>query len=425
MADESPLGPASRALACSVGIMAYNEAANIATAMETILHQRLTVGHVAELIVVASGCTDATVPIVTAIARHDARVRLLVQERREGKASAINLFLGAARSPLLLMVGADVLVKDGTLDALLHHFGDPSVGMVGGHPLPVNDEGTFLGHTIHLLWRLHDHVARDAPKLGEVVAWRNVVPHIPLDTAVDEISIQALITQLGYRLVYEPRAIVYNRGPATVRDFLHQRRRIYAGHLRIRQQQGYAASTMSAARVGRALLALHPFTAPHAACWTLCAVGLEAVARGLGHYDHRRNRSHHVWEMVASTKPRIAAATQSRQSVLAFRIVEVRPTELEMSTHAVALVTQQITHHMRRALGSDALVAIQPSGTIIALLPVDREEAEQTAQQLIQAIETTPLRVGGHHDGVAVKLACGIIAFSQTQALALAVPAAV
>jgi Glycosyl transferase family group 2 len=268
-------------------------------------------------------------------------------------------------------------------------------------------------------------VARDAPKLGEVVAFRNVVPRIPLDTAVDEMSMQALITQLGYRLVYEPHAIVYNRGPATVRDFLRQRRRIYAGHLRIRQQQGYAASTMSAARVGRALLALHPFTSPCAACWTLGAVGLEALARGLGHYDYRRHRPHHVWEMVASTKPRIAAATQSRLSVLVFRIVDVQQRELELGTRAVALVTQQITHHLRRALGSDAVVAVKRSGTIIALLPADREEAEQTAQQFIQALETTPLRVGGHRDAVAVKLACGIIAFSQTQALALAVPAAV
>src|SRR5919108_3079898 len=119
MADDCPTGLESPSLTCSVGIMAYNEAANIATAIETILHQRLTAAHIAELIVVASGCTDETVPIVAGIAHDDARVRLLVQERREGKAAAINLFLDAAHSPLLLMVGADVLVKDGTLDALL------------------------------------------------------------------------------------------------------------------------------------------------------------------------------------------------------------------------------------------------------------------------------------------------------------------
>src|SRR5437764_8555830 len=282
---------------CSVGIMAYNEEANIAEAIATILEQRVSSGEIAELVVVASGCDDRTVPIVAEIAASDPSVRVIEQECREGKASAINLFIAAARSPVLLMVSADVLVKDGTIDALLRHFEDPTVGMVGGHPTPVNSETTFLGHAVHLQWRRHDRIARQSPKLGEIVAFRNVVPSIPLDTAVDEISIQALITQLGYRLVYEPEALVYNRGPATVRDFLRQRRRIYAGHLRIRQQQGYAASTMSAARVGRALLALHPFTPPRAACWTLGAVSLEALARGLGHYDYRCNRPHHVWEV--------------------------------------------------------------------------------------------------------------------------------
>jgi hypothetical protein len=96
-----------------------------------------------------------------------------------------------------------------------------------------------------------------------------------------------------------------------------------------------------------------------------------------------------------------------------------------LGARTVVLVTQQISQHIRRALGSDAVVAVQPSGIVIAPLPADREEAERTAQQLIQAIEATPLRVGGHRDAVAVKLACGIVAFSQTQALALAVPAAV
>jgi GGDEF domain-containing protein len=98
---------------------------------------------------------------------------------------------------------------------------------------------------------------------------------------------------------------------------------------------------------------------------------------------------------------------------------------LELGARTVALLTQQIIQHIRRALGSDAIVAIKGSGTVIALLPADRDDAEQTAQQLIQAIETTPLRLNGHRDGVAVKLACGIIAFSQSQALALSVPAAV
>src|SRR6478752_1237704 len=211
-------------VACSVGIMAYNEEANIADAIRTILGQELSASHVAELIVVASGCEDGT------------------------------------------------------------------VAMVGGHPIPVNRETSLMGHAVHLQWRMHDRIARQSPKLGEIVAFRNVVPSIPTDTAVDEISIQALVEQLGYRPLYEPLAIVYNRGPTTVRDFLRQRRRIYAGHLRIADQQGYAAPTMSSARVLRALAGSGGFGSPRALAYSVCTIGLEATARGLGHYDVMRQR---------------------------------------------------------------------------------------------------------------------------------------
>src|SRR5690242_8034531 len=132
--------------------------------------------------------------------------------------------------------------------------------MVGGRPVPVNNPATFMGHTVHLLWRLHDRLARIHPKLGEVIAFRNIISGIPSASAVNEISIQELISQLGYKLLYEPDYIVYNTGPLTVGDFLKQRRRIYAGHLRVRDQQNYEASTMNVGAIARQLIAYHDFT---------------------------------------------------------------------------------------------------------------------------------------------------------------------
>ena len=52
------------------------------------------------------------------------------------------------------------------IEKLVSAFEDPSVGMVGGRPTPVNGESTFLGHAVHLQWRLHDQIARDAPSSG-------------------------------------------------------------------------------------------------------------------------------------------------------------------------------------------------------------------------------------------------------------------
>jgi hypothetical protein len=409
--------------AVSVGIMAYNEAANIAAAIESALRQRLQHGHIAEVIVVASGCTDDTVPIVADIARREPRLQLIVQERREGKASAINIFLAAARSPLLVMASADIIIKDGTVNVLLGHFQDPTVGMVGAHPVPVNGESTFLAHAVRLVWQVHDQIAREAPKLGEVVAFRNVVPGIPVDTSVDEISIQALVSQLGYRLVYEPRAIVYNRGPATIGDFLRQRRRIYAGHLQIQHRQGYSASTMSVWRIARALLASGAFAETRTAGWTIGAVGLEALARGLGAYDYLQRRQHQAWEMAATTKSHIAdeANVQSHQSVLVFHIVAFHQHELELGARTSQMLTHQVTERVREGLIPGSVVSTQRGGTIICLLPVDREEAERAAQHAIETVEATPVRCNGHRDGVPVALACGIIAFLRTGPVALAV----
>src|SRR5262249_22471157 len=249
-------------------------------------------------------------------------------ETREGKASAINLFLKQAISPVVVLIGADVLPETSALEYLCAPFRNPKIGMVGGHPIPVNDPATFMGHAVHLLWRLHDQLARVHPKLGEVVAFRNVISGIPSDSPVDEISIQALISQLDYELIYEPACIVYNKGPLTIRDFLKQRRRIYAGHLKVRDQQNYTASTMKIEPIVRQLITCRHFALSSARriLWTLCAIFLEVVARLQGSSDYRQKREHHIWQMVDSTKDLGAARLRVRYmsntlSVIIFRII--------------------------------------------------------------------------------------------------------
>jgi GGDEF domain-containing protein len=416
-AEPAPGQDGVTGLECSVGVMAHNEEANIAHAIGSILRQEMTGGkRIAEVIVVASGCEDRTVEIAAGIASREPRVRLIEQERREGKASAINLFIEAASSPVLAVTGADLMIEDGAFEALLRHFDDPSVGMVGGRPVPVNGTGTFLGHVVHLQWHLHDRIARESPKLGELIVFRNVVPSIPLDTAVDELSLQALITQLGYRLIYEPRAVIYNRGPGTVADFLRQRRRIYAGHLRTREQQAYTASTMSTWRVGRALLSSESFTTPQTALWSVGAVGLEAAARVLGHYDVTSGRrSHAVWEMVGTTKSHIhtGAGTQAQYNVLVFHISNFKLLELQIGLHASRQLARRVADRIQQALGG-VTVSVQEAGTAVAVLPGERAVAERAAGAVVELFEVSPVTSGARGTGTPVTLTCGIIALPQS-----------
>ena len=230
---------------CSLGITAHNEEANIGKLLDCILEQELDTVKLVEIIVVISGCTDRTEAIVRDFMVRDERIRLINQPHREGKASAINLFLLEAQEEILILSSADLQPSIGTLEYLVAPFSDPEIGMTACRPVPVNDPYTFMGFAAHLLWDLHHQMNLHGFKAGEMVAFRAVFLRIPQHTAVDEASIEPLIRGQGYQVRYIPEAIVYNKGPETRSDFLRQRRRIYAGHLELKQILGYSVSTMS------------------------------------------------------------------------------------------------------------------------------------------------------------------------------------
>jgi poly-beta-1,6-N-acetyl-D-glucosamine synthase len=287
---------------CSVGVMAVNEAANMGNCLTSLLNQRLKHATVEEIIVVVSGSTDGTAAIVEEFSRRDARIQLVEQAKREGKASAVNLFLRRSQYPVVALVGADTILHPDTLEHLLNPFLDPEVGMTGGHPIPTNDPTTFMGFAAHLLWGLHHELALKRPKLGELIAFRRIFERIPAYSAVDEASIETLVCGQAYDMRYVPNAIVFNRGPATVQDFLKQRRRIYAGHIRLKQVQGYHVATMSGAVILLTLLA-NPVWHWRWFAMTPLIVALEVWGRCLGWYDVRfAKNTHTVWDLAVSTK---------------------------------------------------------------------------------------------------------------------------
>ncbi len=285
----------------SMGIMAFNEAANIGRLLERVGGQALERGHLREIFVVASGCTDRTTEIVQDCAARNPRIRLLVQEQRGGKASAVNLFLHHASGEVLILESGDTLPEEGALDSLVAPFDDPEVGMTGGRPIPVDRPDTFPGHCTHLLWSLHHTIALEMPKLGELVAFRRLVRHIPEDTAVDEASIEAVVRAAGLRLQYVPGAVVRNKGPDTVRDLVRQRRRIAAGHQHLRGR-GYQVSTRSPLRILR-VMARHIRHQPARPVWTAGAVLLEGWSRLLGTWDlWVRKQNPVIWDVARTTK---------------------------------------------------------------------------------------------------------------------------
>ena len=286
---------------CSIGVFAYNEEKNIGKLLEAILNQKTNKVEIEEIFVVASGCTDKTVSIAKEFEKKDARIKVLVQEKREGKYSAINLFLKTAKNEILVMESADTIPEKDTIEKLVNVFEDPKAGMAGTRPLPINDSKTFLGFTTHLLWSLHHQISLKHPKMGEMVAFRRIFDEIP-PTAVDEACIEGIIKNRGYKIVYVPEAIVYNKGPESISDFLKQRRRIHCGHFHLKETAGHEVSTMNPWMTFALVFKNIKFNF-RSIIFTIGAILLETWGKVLGWWDYKiKRKTHFVWDMAKTTR---------------------------------------------------------------------------------------------------------------------------
>ncbi len=285
-----------------MGITAYNEEANIGRLLQAILDQRLHEVEIGEILVVASGCTDRTEEIVRSYMEKDPRIRLYVQERREGKTSAVNLFLKHAREKICVLESGDTLPREDTIEKMVRMFRDPAVGMTGAHKVAVNTPEHVVGLLSHLRLKLEHQLCLEIPRLGELIAFRKVFDQLPPDVAMDEAFVEALIVRRGMQVRYAPDAVVYSMGPQTVSDFVRQRRRNYAGHLYLKEKYGYQVSSLQNTRVVR--IALEEVWGAVRLVWTLGVLAvLELYSRLLGAWDYRvKKKKHVVWDMAWSTK---------------------------------------------------------------------------------------------------------------------------
>ena len=286
----------------SIGICAYNEECNIEKAIRSIYEQKYNGFVLDKTIVISSASTDNTDKIVKTLMSEYNNLELVVQKKREGKNSAINLFLDLKKTELIVIMNADnILGSEKTLQKLLEPFNDAKVGVVGGHPIPLNTKKTIAGFASNMIWCIHHHIALRIVKIGELIAYRDIGTRLPIQTQSDEDIIRSNIEKKGFIAVYAPESIVYNRGPETVSDLIKQRMRVNIGQSYMMKGDFYNPS-----RDPRVLfsvfkdvvkdLGFHPFKMfVSVTIETYCRIKAKIlVKRGI--------KDENVWDPVKSTK---------------------------------------------------------------------------------------------------------------------------
>jgi cellulose synthase/poly-beta-1,6-N-acetylglucosamine synthase-like glycosyltransferase len=194
-------------------ISAYNEEEAIGATIENKLALDYPAESI-EVLVTSDGSTDRTDEIVSAFAHRN--VRLLRQEPRAGKTSALNKEVPLASGEIIVFSDANSIYAPDALKKLVSNFADPSVGYVTGKMIYADPDGTPIGEGCSAYMKYENMLRSIETKLGSVVgvdggidAMRKSL-YLPMNPDQLPDFVQPLkVVEQGYRVVYEPEALLW------------------------------------------------------------------------------------------------------------------------------------------------------------------------------------------------------------------------
>jgi poly-beta-1,6-N-acetyl-D-glucosamine synthase len=291
------------ALKTAIGVCAFNEENNIRRLLEALSEESLPAD--CRILIVCSGCTDRTTEVVKEFQAGNKKIKPLVEQTRSGKANALNKIFSEVKTSedVLVLVNADALPEPGSITRLISAVEASGDGVVFARPVPFEGHG-LSNRIVKVIWRLHHLISmKSSPKLsGELCAIRTVcLQPIPEEIATDEPYIEHVIRQKGYNIGYLPEAVVRIRCPTNLSDLLKQRKRIWIGHMQLKQATGFDVSTSSFKNILYSLPDLSASEVFFAFLGSLIEIVAYSQAR-----IAKNKKIPYMWEPIKSTKVSIS-----------------------------------------------------------------------------------------------------------------------
>lgn len=211
----------------------YNEAEN---AEETLTTAAAVDYPEFEIIAINDGSRDNTAEVLNALAGRVPRLRVVHLAHNQGKATAMNTGALLAKHELLVCIDGDALLDPQALRWIARAFRRGNVGGLAGNPR-IRNRTSLLGRLqvgefssiIGLIRRAQTMYGRLFTVSGVICAFRKRAleeagwwsPR----TITDDIDVTWRVQVAGWRVIYEPNAVVWILMPETLRGLWKQRLR--------------------------------------------------------------------------------------------------------------------------------------------------------------------------------------------------------
>ncbi|MCP4748619.1 MAG: glycosyltransferase family 2 protein [Desulfobacteraceae bacterium] len=212
-------------------IAAYNEEANI----EGNINNKLNLDYPCdklEIIVVSDGSSDKTDQIVTGYEQQG--VKLIRQEPRAGKTSALNLAVPEAKGEIIVFSDANSIYASDALKFLVRNFHRKNIGYITGKMIYTTSTGKSGSAEGCSAYMRYENALRELEsRIGSVVGVdggidavrKSLYEPMSADQLPDFILPLKVVKQ-GFRVIYEPGAILMEQALGKRRDEYKMRVRV-------------------------------------------------------------------------------------------------------------------------------------------------------------------------------------------------------
>lgn len=221
-------------------VLVVRDAAGLVRAKLDNLLQLDWPGDRLEIVVACDGCTDGTADACRAVG--DPRVHVLESNARRGKAACLNDAVAVARGEVLLMVDVRQRVDPQALRTLVARLADPAVGAASGE-LCFEDPESGFACSVDAYWRYEKMLRLAESRSGSVVGVtgalyvlrRNLFEPLPEGTVLDDVLVPMRVAARGFRVVFEQRAIAWDRASPSPAQERARKVRTLAGNFQLLQ----------------------------------------------------------------------------------------------------------------------------------------------------------------------------------------------
>jgi biofilm PGA synthesis N-glycosyltransferase PgaC len=226
----------------SVLIPCFNEGETLA---ETLRHALALHWPELEVIGIDDGSSDDTGAQLEAWARVEPRLRVVRLAANQGKAVALRTGALVARHDLLVCIDGDALLDPEAVGWLVRHFQrDPGLGAVTGNPR-IRNRTTLLGRVqVGEFAAIIGLIKRAQATLGGLFTVSGVIADFrrsalqdvgfwSTDMLTEDIAITWSLQRAGWRVAYEPHALVWILMPETLQGLWKQRLRWAEGGVQV------------------------------------------------------------------------------------------------------------------------------------------------------------------------------------------------